>query len=313
MKHRILTVSSANMDLVAQMKAVPSGGETIMGEAYEYVGGGKGANSAIAFSRLGAESIFAARVGEDTNGDSLIGMWRESGIDTRFIVRDPKTKTGLAVILVEESGQNRIVVYPGANTKLAPPDVEEAFTCYPDALFLQFEIPIQTALYAVSFANSRNIPVFVDAGPAVRDFPLEELGRLEVFSPNESETYAYTGIRPSGAESCFKACLALENRVKAKYYVLKLGDRGCFLYDGMHYKFFTPYDIKAVDSTAAGDAFTAALTLEYLRSGDIDRALIYANVVGSITVSRLGASASIPAEKEVETFISQRGIQLKAR
>ena len=125
-----------------------------------------------------------------------------------------------------------------------------------------------------------------------------------MFSPNESETFEYTGILPSSTETSLRACLALSKKVKCKYIVLKQGQRGSFLYDGKRYSTFPAVRVdKTVDTTAAGDAFTAALTLEYLRCGDIKEAIRYANVAGALTVTKAGASVSIPTEEEVRGFI----------
>ena len=311
MKPRILTVSSANMDFVMNVTRIPQAGETSIEEHYDYIPGGKGSNSAVAFSRLGADSVFCCRLGDDINGAKLKNFYNDQGIDTRFIGLDKNEHTGLAVIMVEQNGMNRIVVYPGANSALMTEQIEEAFMCYPDAVFIQFEIPFAAAVAATTFAEKQGIPVFVDAGPASSALSLRKLKNVEIFSPNETETYTYTGIMPTDVEKCLKACMALEQMVDAKYYVLKLGGRGAFLYDRRYYKLFSSFDIDVVDTTAAGDAFTAALSLEYLRSKDIRRACVYANLVGSLTVSKKGASPSIPTTEEIRRFIDLNGIDFK--
>ena len=183
-------------------------------------------------------------------------------------------------------------------------------TCLPDAVFMQFEIPEEAAIAAAKFAAKRKIPVFVDAGPAKPDTPLEKLPPLEVISPNETETEIFTGISPNTPENCLRAAIALSKLVNAHYYVIKLGGRGTYIYDGLYYHCLPAYDVKAVDTTAAGDAFTAAFTLEYLRSGDVERAGKYGNAVGALTVSRAGAYTSLPTAAEVDEFIARKGIKL---
>lgn len=309
---RILTVGSANIDLMARMNSVPRVGQTVLERnRYEYLPGGKGANSALAFAKMGGESVFCCKLGADTHGGRLVKIYEDSGIHTRFITADKKEKTGLAIVMVEQNGDNRIVVYPGANKRLRPSDVEEAFTCYPDAVYLQFEVPEETVLAAADFARAQGVPIFVDGGPATLDFPLENLGPVEVFSPNEEETYAYTGIRPTSVESCLKACLALSSRIQAKYFVLKLGERGVYLYDGTYFKIIAPYNVEEVDTTAAGDAFTAAMTLEYLRSYDMKRACEYGNIAGALAVSRPGAFVSIPSHEDIRNFIRENDINFE--
>lgn len=308
-KPRILTVSSANIDLMARMSTVPSVGQTLKSaEGYEYIPGGKGANAALAVQKLGGDSVFCAKLGADTHGTRLANIYAEAGINTRFVTADRHERTGLALVMVESNGNNRIVAYPGANRKLSRSDVEDALTCYPDALLLQFEIPTDAVLSAAEFAHKAGVPIFVDAGPAVRDFPLEELGEVEVFSPNETEAYAYTGIHPSNTDKCLKVCMALSQRIKAKYYVLKLGERGVYLYDGTFFRVIAPYNVDEVDTTAAGDVFSAALTLEYLRSGDIRRACEFANIAGALTVTKEGAFTSVPSLEDIRRFTHENSI-----
>ncbi|MBQ7921250.1 MAG: ribokinase [Clostridia bacterium] len=310
-KKRVLVISSANIDFVQKMRRVPYSGETVVEDTsgYSYIPGGKGANSAIAFSRLGADCVFVCKLGKDANGRRLISIYEKEGIDTRYILEDPDHPTGLASILVEENGKNRIIVYPGANFAFAPEDTEEAFNCYPDALYMQLEIPAPTIIEATRRANAAGIPVFIDAGPANVDFPLEQLGKVEVFSPNETETRVFTGITPNSEENCLRACIKLASMVDAKYIVLKLGDKGCFLYDGKEYYTFPAEQVEAVDTTAAGDVFTAALTYWYLEKGNILKAADFAGCAAGISVSREGASPSVPTLSEVIAFARNRNEQ----
>ncbi len=306
-KKRILTVGSSNMDLVLSMNRVPMAGETVidMG-SYKSVPGGKGANSALAVARLGADSVFCTRLGRDENGGLLSEFYKKNGLDTRFVKRDNKLPTGLAAIMVESNGMNRIVVYPGANMALDRDDIEEAFMCYPDALLMNFEVSKETVYNACEFAEKREIPKFIDGGPAVKSIDLEKLGRVEIFSPNESETHVYTGIRPQSMNDCLRASSVLYNKMDVKYVVIKLGDRGCFIYDGIHYNVCESYEVDAVDTTAAGDAFTAAMTVEYIKTGDVVKACRFANAVGAMVVTREGAAPSIPCREDVLEFIRSR-------
>jgi len=297
------------MDFVMNVARVPEAGETLAESgSYSFIPGGKGANAAVAIRRLGGDSVFCTGLGNDANGQKLLEIYNAEGIDTRYIMTDPKNPTGLAVIMVEPSGQNRISVFPGANMGITAQAIQSAMLCRPDALFMQLEIDENAVLTAANMAAERNIPIFLDAGPARADFPLEKLPPLEVFSPNETECEIYTGISPRNPDLCLKAVMELSKRVKAKYYVLKLGGRGCYICDSVYYYCLPAYDMPVVDTTAAGDAFTAALTLEYLRSGSIGRAGKYANVVGSLSVGVKGAMPSIPTDAAVQQFIAENGV-----
>lgn len=296
------------MDLSMNMYKLPEAGQTVVDDGgVAYVPGGKGANAAIAFSRLGAECIFATKLGADMHGQKLFGYFKEMGLNTSFIKVDRENPTGFAAVLKESGGQNRIIYYPGANVCLTRENIIEAFSSNPDALYLNFEISFESALLAARIAAERGIPIFVDAAPADKKFPLEALPPLEVFSPNETETFEYTGVMPAGADSSLRAALSLWKRVKCKYLVIKQGARGAFIYDGKHYRMIPAYRAdKVVDTTAAGDAFTAAMTIEYLESRDIVLATKYGAAAGAVTVSKCGAASSVPGAEEVVDFIRRR-------
>jgi len=310
-KPRILVVGSANMDLVLKTERVPEAGETLIsGGSYEFCPGGKGANAAIAAHNMGADVMFCSRLGNDLHGTRMKKLYQDQGMDTRYVKLDKNRSTGLAGILVESDGQNRIIVYSGANMGITDDDVEEAFMSYPDAVLLQFEISDYIVQKTVKMANEKGIPVFVDAGPARKDYPLFNLGKLEVFSPNETETAIFTGIKPSGLNDYIKAGVSLSSKVQAKYYVLKLGSRGAYVYDGKYSEILPAYDVEVVDTTAAGDAFTAALTVEYIKTKDIVRAAKVANAAGALAITKQGAYTSLPTQEEVYRFINEKNINI---
>ena len=300
-KKTILVISSANIDLVQKIDRVPYSGETVVENdgTYSYVPGGKGANSAVTFARFGADCVFCCKVGADANGAKLKNLYKAEGIDTRFMIEDSENPTGLASILVEKTGKNRIIVFPGANGNMRAEDLEDAFTCYPDAVYLQFEIADEAVIEACRLAAERGVPVFIDAAPARFDFPLKKLGEVEIFSPNETECRAFTGITPSNEESALKAAIRLRNMVNAKYIVIKMGEKGAFMFDGSEYFVYPAENVVPVDTTAAGDVFTAVMTYSYVQNGNIHSAIRMANVAASISVTRAGASTSIPTLAEV--------------
>ncbi|MBQ8896416.1 MAG: bifunctional hydroxymethylpyrimidine kinase/phosphomethylpyrimidine kinase [Clostridia bacterium] len=304
MAKRILVAGSSNIDFLLTTPYIPAPGETLIsGGKYAFTPGGKGANAAIAAKAMGADVIFCSRVGDDAYGDRLIALFNERGIDTRYIKVDRLEQTGLAVVMLEKSGTNRIIVFSGANSKICDTDVEAAFSAYPDAVLTQFEIRPDAVIAAARTAAYEGIPFFVDAGPADAEFPLAKLEQVEVFSPNETETEILTGIRPNNLENCLRASIALCNKVDIKYVVLKLGERGCYIYDGKYCDLISPYDVPVVDTTAAGDVFTAALTTEYLRTNDIISSAKFANAAGALAVTKLGAVNSVPTLEEVRKLI----------
>lgn len=304
MAKRILVAGSSNIDFVLSTPYVPAPGETLISNgAYNFTPGGKGANAAVAAAALGAEVVFCSRVGDDVYGDNLISLFQQKGIDTRYVKVDRMEQTGLAAVMVEKNGTNRIITYSGANGKINDSDVDEAFAAYPDAVLTQFEMRPEAVIAAAKRANYEGLPLIVDAGAITPDFPLKQLEKVEIFSPNENECEIITGIRPNSLENCLRASIALCNMVDIKYVVLKLGARGCHVYDGKYCNLISPCEVPVVDTTAAGDVFTAALAVEYLRTEDILAAARFANAAGALTVSKKGAVTAVPTLEEVRKML----------
>ncbi|MCQ2385719.1 MAG: PfkB family carbohydrate kinase, partial [Clostridia bacterium] len=236
MAKRILIVGSADMDICVPASRFPETGETLLQEGnVTYSPGGKGAGVAAAFAKMGGEAVFCARVGRDAHGETLYDYYRETGIDLAHLKIDKDNPTGTEVILTEPSGKKHVLRYPGANAFLREDDVENAFLTCPDALVMHLEPKAELVISAARCAFRHGIPVFLDAGGVKEDFPLSALPHLEVFTLNETETQRLTGIRPSGVDSCLQAVLELSKRVSAGYLVLKMGERGAFIYNGKHF------------------------------------------------------------------------------
>ncbi len=294
---RAAVVGSINMDLILNMKKVPEVGENVLGTDYSYANGGKGANQATALAKLGANVKMIGKVAKDANGAKLLENLRNNNIDISGVATDG-SQTGLAAIILDGEGRNRIVVYEGANAEIEPQRAVFDMGADIDLLLLQFETNEEVVISCVNHAVKNGITTVIDCGPA-KNFNLEKMQGATILSPNESETKALTGIYPDNDENILKASKILKERSNAKYIVLKLGERGCSLWDGKELKLFPPYKSNVVDTTAAGDCFTAALALECIKSGDIEKACDYGNKAGSIAVSRMGAQSSMPTIEEI--------------
>ncbi len=298
---RAAVVGSINTDLILNMQKVPELGENVLGTSYGYANGGKGANQATALSTLGANVRMIGKVADDENGKALLESLKSKSIDVSGIDTDG-SQTGLAVIILDGEGRNRIVVYEGANAEIESEKAVKSLIDYkPDLLLVQFETNEDVVIKCVNEAIKNKITVVIDCGPA-KAFNLEKMQGAEIISPNESETETLTGIYPDSDENILKASEILKERSKARFIVLKLGDRGCSVFDGEALKILPPYKTTVVDTTAAGDCFTAAMALEYLKSGDIYKACDTGNKAGSIAVSRMGAEASMPTIKEISSI-----------
>ncbi len=296
-KIKAAVVGSINMDIILGMQRVPEVGENVLGTEYSYSCGGKGANQASALARLGADTRMIGKVADDTNGRKLIENLKANGIDHSG-VSTTGTQTGMAAIILDGEGRNRIVVYEGANAEINPEEAAEFITDELDLLLVQFETAEEVVTRCVNRAISKGIITVIDCGPA-KQFALENMQGATIISPNESETLALTGVSPDSEEDVLKASQIIKERSRAEYVVLKLGERGCSIFDGKDLRIMPPYPADVVDTTAAGDCFTAAMALEYKRSGDIYKACDTGNKAGSIAVSRMGAAASMPCVEEL--------------
>ena len=285
---KVMVVGSANMDLVFRCERLPAPGETLLGGQFETAPGGKGANQAAAVGRLGGSVEFVGWVGNDGFGEALVASLFSLGVGTRHLSCSPATPTGVAAVLVDATGQNSIVVAPGANRELTEIEVKDAIDAFkPKVVLAQLEIPLG-AVQACRMA-----PLFVlNPAPAMA-IPEHLLPCVTVLTPNESETAALTGIMPKDDESCLSATSLLHAR-GVRSVVLTLGARGCFVSDSRRAEHFSAPRVDAVDTTAAGDAFSGALAHFLALGRDIWNAAQLANCVAALSTTVKGAQASMP-------------------
>ena len=294
---RAAVVGSINMDIILNMEKVPLAGENVVGTNYGYANGGKGANQAVGLSRLGAVTKMIGKVADDANGHRLLQNLSDNRVDVSGVLLSG-SQTGLAAIILDGEGRNRIVVYEGANAEINPTEAANRITDDIDLLLVQFETSEDVVINCVNRAVKKGITTVVDCGPA-KNFALEKMQGITIITPNESETKALTGVFPENAETALEASKILSERSKAEFVVLKLGERGCSVWNGSNLRILPAYPSEVVDTTAAGDCFTSAMALEFKRSGDIYVACDMGNRAGSIAVSRMGADASMPTAEEL--------------
>jgi len=301
----VAVIGSVNMDLVVRANHVPRPGETVLGHSFATIPGGKGANQAVAVARLGADCRFVARVGNDDFGSRLLNNLRAAGVDCSAVTVTEGTASGVALIVVDDLGENAICVASGANGVLSPEDIDAAEPLIAPAKvwLLQLEIPLETVAHAIRLARRRGAEVIVDCAPAPPpERTPEELFEADILTPNESEAQAITGERSVGKREARLVAAALSAR-GARKVVLKLGERGALVFDGSRFEHIPAYRIKPVDTTAAGDAFTAALAVCRARGMDLFEAVRYANAAGALACLKFGAQPAMPTAQEVERFI----------
>lgn len=306
MAAKILMVGSIMIDLILQMPRVPHPSESILGTKYSNAGGGKGSNSAVAAAKVGGDVSVCCTMGKDSNGEALLGMLKDVNVDTSKVKLVEGANTGMAVIMLEESGMNRIAIYTGANDLTAPADAENAFAGKEyDALMMQLEVPLETNVRAFEIAKAKGMITCLDCGPA-QDYPIEKFDGITILSPNETETDALVGILPTDEESCIAASKILKERSNCKYVVLKMGDKGSFIYGEGICQMVPTFKVETVDPTAAGDCFTGVLVKQFAETGDIIASARYASAAAAISVQHLGAQPSLPEKEAVEAFLAER-------
>lgn len=299
----ILIVGSSNTDLIATVKSFPTAGETIVGKSFLQAMGGKGANQAVAAHKLGGDVKFITCLGRDANGQNALKCYKDEGLDVSSSLIIDDVPSGTAIILVDEKGENCIVIIPGANKMLSPAyiyKVEEEIAAS-DMVVLQMEIPYETVKIVCEIAHKNHKKVLLNVAPAC---PLDEdlIKKIDILVVNETEAETISGekIETVGSEAVVDTLLAMG----ANTVVLTLGKKGCLLKNNQIVLYVPAFMVETLDSTAAGDTFCGALAAELSKDHNWEEALKFAAAASAICVTRIGAQPSIPTEKEVREFLS---------
>ena len=291
------------MDLVTFAPRFPRPGETVVGSRFLTYAGGKGANQAVAAARMGARSAMVGRVGGDIFGPQLLEGLAAAGVDISGIGVNPEESSGIAVIGVDETAQNCITQVLGANDTCGPEQGQAVKRLLSGAatLLLQLETSIELSLEVAWEAGSLGVAVILDPGP-VRPVPDELLGLCNVITPNETEAQALVGFPVTGPESAAKAAAALLRRGVGTA-VIKLGAQGAYFANNEVHGMVSPFDVAAVDSVAAGDAFNGALAVSLAEGKDLEKSVTIACAAGALAVTQTGAQDSMPERKMVEELV----------
>ncbi len=296
---RIIVIGSSNTDMVIKSNKLPLPGETILGGKFLMNPGGKGANQAVAAARLGGNVTFITKTGCDMFGAEAIHLFETEGIDGRFIIKDVDNPSGVALINVDENGENCIVVAPGSNGTLSDNDInDEVFENTPEDIFLmQLEIPVETVEFVAEKAAKKGNRVILNPAPAL---PLSDnlLALIYLITPNETEAELLTGIKVTDLSSAEKAASILQHK-GARNVVITMGGTGAYIKSGQISKIVPVAPVKPVDTTAAGDVFNGALSVAISEGKNMEDAVIFANRAASISVTRMGAQASAPYRGEI--------------
>lgn len=296
--NKILVIGSATMDMVVKTDMFPIPGETKLGGKFLMNAGGKGANQAVAIARLDGSLTFVAKLGKDIFANQIIEGYKNENINTDYIFSDENNASGIALIMVNAEGENCIVVAPGSNSSLLKKDVEliEDFS-KAEIILLQLEIPIETIEYIVIKAKNNNQKIILNPAPA-KHLSDDLLNGIFLVTPNETEATILTGIKVIDEASALNAANALLNK-GIENVIITLGKQGAFFKNKNESFIINAPIVNAIDTTAAGDTFSGALCVALTENKDWKNAIEFAVRAASISVTRMGAQASVPYRKEI--------------
>ena len=306
MRQDILVVGSINIDFNIKTKNIPLPGQNVFGEKLQIVPGGKGANQAVGIAKLGHDVLLAGKIGKDYFGNYLVKKLKENRVSTKYIELDNNESTGTTIILIDSNGENSIVISTGANGRFSKESVEKIKRVIGKVkiVLLQLELPLEQVGQVIDIANEFKKTIILDAGPQCRK-PLLSFFKVDILTPNKIEAEALSDMPIENITSMARVSEYFLSK-GTKIVVLKLGNDGCFLATTTLKKHFPIFkDVKVVDTTAAGDAFTAALAVGVLEGKSIEETVTYANAAGSLAVTKIGAQSSLPTKKDLEVFINE--------
>ncbi len=293
--------------MVVKSTRIPAPGETVTGGQFVCVPGGKGANQAVAAARLGAPVTFITKVGDDSFGQQAIEGYEKEGINVEHIWRSKDAPTGVALILVDDAGENLISVASGANHAITPEDIEGVgdIICGASVLMLQLEIPVESVLAAAKIAYDAGVPVILDPAPAPEgQLDAELLRRVSYLTPNATESERLTGVRVTDEASAKAAAEKLLNSGPENA-IVTLGSTGALACGRTGTTMIAGFPVDAVDSTAAGDAFNGGLAVAIGAGKSMKDAVLEASAVGALATTKLGAQPSLPKAKELKELIDR--------
>ncbi|NOU83566.1 ribokinase [Paenibacillus sp. LMG 31459] len=301
----IVVIGSLNMDMVVRTKRAPEAGETLFGQEFALSPGGKGANQAVAAARLGAEVTMIGRVGRDSFGSGLLEVMSQEQVHTGYITQSESQATGVASIVVDGEGENRIIVVPGANVEMKPADIEalEPVIRQAGIVVMQLETDLTMVEAAAAVASRHGIPVILNPAPAQ---PLgdELLHHVTYLTPNETEAGILAGISVESVDDAERAARILLQK-GVQHIIVTLGSKGALIVNAAGSLHVPGFPVQAVDTVAAGDSFNGALAWQLTRGKTLDEAVRFANAVGALAVGKAGAIPSLPRLQEVKQFLQE--------
>ncbi|NEP76343.1 ribokinase [Okeania sp. SIO2G5] len=301
----VIVLGSINMDLVVHTARLPQPGETLMGKTFKTMPGGKGANQAVASTQLGATTHMLGRVGNDGFGETLLASLRQYGVGCDRITIDSSTPSGIALIEVGDTGENHIIVVPGANGNVGEDELQGLESLCQDAtiLLLQLEIPLDSVIAAAKIAHDHHVKVILDPAPA-KSLPLDVYPFLDILTPNQTEAEQLTGLSITNSQTAIAAGKALQQR-GVPIVIITMGEAGVVIVTDKTARHIPAFTVEAVDMVAAGDAFNGGLAAALVEEHPLDDAVMRGMATAALAVTQSGAQESMPNSQTFQAFLSQ--------
>lgn len=302
-KSKIVVIGSTNTDMVMKASRLPLPGETVGGGTFFMNPGGKGANQAVAIARLGGQVTFVSKIGQDIFGQQSRQHFEEEKIDTSYLFTDPEVPSGVALITVDDTAENCIVVAPGANAHVYPEDADQARQAIEkaDMVLMQLEIPLATVEYVAELANGMGKKVILNPAPGYA-LPQCLLQNLYLITPNETEAEVISGMKITDMDTAVKVAAHIAS-FGIPHVIITLGSNGALVYSDGEAAHVPACKAEAIDTTAAGDVFNGALVVALSEGKSLLEATRFACRASAISVTRLGAQSSAPYRHEIDSLV----------
>ena len=301
----VIVFGSINMDLVVRTPRIPAPGETLTGHSFAMVPGGKGANQAVAVARLGVQTQIIGRIGSDIFGKDLVKALQENSVNCDRLTVDFSAHSGVAMIAVEDTGENNIVIIPGTNGRVDESDLERLKQVLPAAkvLMLQLEIPLPMVVAASKAARAIGVMVILDPAPARSDLPNELYSLIDIITPNQVEAEQLAGVAVTDLDSAAEAAAILHQR-GIPIVIIKLGQQGAYCVTQTESFHIPAFPIKAIDTVAAGDCFNGGLAAGLAQGMSLRQATTQASAAAALSVTHIGGQSSLPTQAELTAFLN---------
>ncbi len=310
MKKRILTIGNVYECIHADISSLPSlRGENYGSDYYRYPSGGA-LTSAVTMSRLGADVLICAKLGNDPKAKNLLLYMQQAGIETQYVKREKNGKSGLMIDLEEKENGIRRILIPMSNNTLCKDDIEYAFTSYPEALYIQNELSDELMAFAFEQAKKCDTDIFYQPCKKKGALPISSIPHLKALILDDTELYSYSGKEGDKYENLLPACISLSHVYDTDYIIIRISERGSFIYDGTYHNLIPNFPTQNIDTRGCRQIFGATVCADYIENENIRQAVCLGNISYAIAANNKGEASSAPFKADIRRYMAQNGIKI---